>query len=78
MKNLNITLMNDGSLCDVEGYGASILELLPTVYQVDVGNKSYTLGEDSDEFFKQYGNATHVCIHLLEFKNEIGMEKVEW
>lgn len=78
MKNINITLMSDGSLCDIEGYGESILEFLPTVYQVDVGTKSYTLNEDSDDFFKRYGNATHVCIHLLEFKNEIEMEKVDW
>ena len=70
--------MKDGSLFDIEGYGESIFENFPTVYQIDVGNKSYSLAEDSDEFFKQYNNATHVCIHLLEFKDEIEVEKVEW
>lgn len=70
--------MNDGSLCDVEGYGESLFENIPTLYQIDIGNKSYSISEDSDEFFKHYQNATHVCIHLLEFKNEIDIERVDW
>lgn len=70
--------MRDGSLCDLESLGESVAELLPTVYKIDVGNKSYTLGEDSNEFFNRYNNATEVTIHLLAYKNEIEIEKVDW
>lgn len=78
MKQFNITLMNDGSLFDVDSYGESLYELLPTIYRVDVGNKSYSLGEDSNEFFKAHNNATEVTIHLLAFQDEIDIDKVDF
>ena len=76
MKPINIILMADGSLFDIESFGQSICEMLPTVYRVDVGKEHYELNEDNNDFFTHYGNATEVTIHLLAFKNEINTEKL--
>lgn len=76
MTPINITLMADGSLFDIESFGQSVCEILPTVYRVDVGKEHYELNEDSNDFLSNYGNATEVTIHLLAFKNEIDIDKL--
>lgn len=68
--------MADGSLFDIESFGESICELLPTIYRVDVGKDKYELGEDSNDFLKENSNATEVTIHLLAYRNEIDVEKL--
>lgn len=76
MKPINIILTNDGSLFDIESFGESLCEFLPTIYQVDVGKERYSLSEEENDFLSHYSNATEVTIHLLAFKDEIGTEKV--
>lgn len=78
MNQLNIVLMGDGSLFDIESFGESVFELLPTIYKIDVGNKTYQLGEEDNDFLKQYSNATDVTIHLLMFQNDIKKETVKF
>lgn len=70
--------MNDGSLFDIESLGESVCELLPTIYRVDVGRKSYEVSDDEGDFFKAHNNATEVTIHLLAYQNEIGVEKIDF
>lgn len=70
--------MADGSLFDIESFGESICELLPTVYRVDVGKQIYELGEDGNDFLKENSNATDVTIHLLAYRNEIEVEKLDF
>lgn len=70
--------MEDGSLFDIDAYGESLFDILPTIYRVDVGNKTFGLGEDSNEFLKAHNNATEVTIHLLAFKDEIEYDKVDF
>lgn len=76
MTPLKLILMKDGSLFDLESFDQSICEILPTVYQIDVGRKQYGLNEDSNEYLKHYSNATEVTIHLFAFQNEIEVEKL--
>lgn len=78
MNELTISLMQDGSLFDIEAFGESLFELLPTIYKVDIGNKTYELGEDSNEFINNYSNATDVTIHVLMYQNQVNVEKVDW
>lgn len=77
MNPVNLILMNDGSLFDIEAFGESLCEILPTIYQVDVGKERYRLSEDENDFLNHYSNATEVTIHLLAFKDEVGIEKVD-
>lgn len=73
---INITLMADGSLFDIESFGESLCEVLPTIYRVDVGKEHYELNEESNDFLSNYSNATEVTIHLLAYKNDIEVEKL--
>lgn len=76
---MKIVLFNDGSLFDIEDeYGESVCELLPTMYQVEYGDKVYTLGEDNNDLLKEYGNATMMTIRLLAFKNDVQVEKLDF
>lgn len=77
MKPINLILTSDGSLFDIESLGESLCEFLPTIYQVDIGKDKYCLSEDENDFLNHYSNATEVTIHLLAFKDEIGIEKVD-
>lgn len=77
LNDLIIYTMKDGSLFDIENFGASLCEIVPSIYRIDVGNKSYCLNEDSNEFFKDNNNATEITIHMLGYKNEIKEEKVD-
>lgn len=69
--------MKDGSLFDIDNFGASLCEIVPSIYQIDIGNKSYSLNEDSNDFFKENNNATEITIHMLGYQNEIKVEKVD-
>lgn len=75
---ITITTMHDGSLFDIESYGQSIFELLPTIYRVDIGNKTIQLSEEDNEFINRHGNATEVTIHMLCYKDDIDVEKVNF
>lgn len=69
--------MHDGSLFDIESYGQSICELLPTIYRVDIGNKTIQLSPEDNAFIKRHGNATEVTIHMLCYKSDIDVEKLD-
>lgn len=76
LEKLKIYLMYDGTLMDVETYGTSLYEFLPTITEVCYRGNNFAVNEE--EYNSINSNFTEVSIKLLLPKNLIEVIKTEF
>lgn len=73
MDKLIIELFEDGSLCDLETKGESVMDLMDAIYAVEFNGKEYKI--DDDYYFKHMKNSKELNIKLLVYDNEVIIDK---